>query len=170
MQALILVFLHTKVRPSTMFRDPAQSINAPPPRYLLESDSSDEEGQGIYPSTAAPGPSSSTRQKSITSKGISTASIQYKTPAAEVSDEVDLLLGVGQAGRYLLKFAGGVQEEPATFDVVYGGVSVGKGYYHSASLSLSKNLVIVVDDYGVPAEGLHTIAETLSQSFKVHSW
>ncbi len=166
-----------------MFRDPTQAINAPPPRYLLESDSSDEEGQGIYPSnsTSGPGPTSS-RQKPDPKSGSTPTpcSIEYKGPIpssssslGDINDDVDLLLGVGQAGRYLLRLAGGLrEEEDVAFEVVYGGVSVGRGYRLTSTNSSSSegiSLVIVVDDHGVPAEGLHTIAETLIQSFKAHS-
>lgn len=73
--------------------DPSAAFNAPPPRYLLESDSSDEEGQGGYAGEAE------RRHKSRA---------QSPTPAARIigfSSKAfsEAIIGVGQAGRYMYR-------------------------------------------------------------------
>ena len=75
--------------------DPSAAFYAPPPRYLLESDSSDEEGQGDYagshPHHAIGSSSKSTPLAAAVAGWDSSKAISHA------------IVGVGQAGRYLYR-------------------------------------------------------------------
>ncbi|WOO82015.1 uncharacterized protein LOC62_04G005518 [Vanrija pseudolonga] len=81
--------------------DPISSLKAPPPRYLLESDSSDEEGQGAYPASAAPTQRRAAPPAPVVSvsplPGASASELPLKASSAVVA--------IGQAGAYLLRRA-----------------------------------------------------------------
>jgi hypothetical protein len=109
--------------------DPSSAFNAPPPRYLLESDSSDEEGQGGYPggSTSHGGRQgkASTKAHSVRVVG---STVQRAVPEAVV--------GVGQAGRYLFRKLGlthSAQEAQATVELD-GGKCGTIAYVNGAAL------------------------------------
>lgn len=79
--------------------DPISSLKAPPPRYLLESDSSDEEGQGAYGASAA-----------HTSRAVPPAPVVSVSPVPGASGTSPLkvasaVVAIGQAGAYLLRRA-----------------------------------------------------------------
>lgn len=79
--------------------DPTSTISAPPPRYLLESDSSDEEGQGQYGVEGARAP-----KLRVSAPEISLRPLGEFKPPLQVQSAV---VGVGQAGGYLLRSSGG---------------------------------------------------------------
>lgn len=76
--------------------DPISPLTAKPPRYLLESDSSDEEGQGAYASS------------SRTKPPVAQPTISWDPSDGDAhGQEVDeVVIGVGQAGKYIAKKAG----------------------------------------------------------------
>lgn len=95
--------------------DPLSPLTAPPPRYLLESDSSDEEGQGVYGghhasrTSPAPGPR-----------------VQVLPLGDDPLPAVDsVVVGVGQAGKYLLRRAGARQ---AVLEVELDGHRLGAAF------------------------------------------
>jgi hypothetical protein len=132
--------------------DPLSPHDLPPPRYLLESDSSDEEGQGYYPHQA-----SSSRQL------VERRSVDL-TIKATLQDFESAIIGIGQAGRYLARKAGvtGVQggSQGTVLEVRAGEEVVGKGY------ELGKELLLVLDD----DEGGMDIADKLLGQLRARSW
>jgi hypothetical protein len=91
--------------------DPLSPLTAPPPRYLVESDSSDEEGQGQYPG------SSSRRTKPVET--------HHLVLNVSVSEEYDnALIGVGQAGKYLARLHG---ESESGLCLECSGKVIGRG-------------------------------------------
>ncbi|WWC64654.1 uncharacterized protein I303_107265 [Kwoniella dejecticola CBS 10117] len=78
--------------------DPLSPLTAPPPRYLLESDSSDEEGQGTYPTYEQSGPS----KPKIRLNNESQVSIEG---VDKVTNLEEVVIGIGQAGKYVSKLA-----------------------------------------------------------------
>jgi hypothetical protein len=75
--------------------DPLSALSAPPPRYLLESDSSDEEGQGVYGDSSTRAPKLRTTAPPVR--------VQWLDGKAAYTSAV---VGIGQAGRYLQRRAG----------------------------------------------------------------
>lgn len=64
-------------------------MDPPPPRYQIESDSSDEEGHGVYPSSGAGAKPTAEYNITITAK--------------QVSEPACVVVGIGQAGRYFMR-------------------------------------------------------------------
>ncbi|KAL7418369.1 hypothetical protein Q5752_006827 [Cryptotrichosporon argae] len=91
--------------------DPLSPLTAPPPRYLLESDSSDEEGQGQYPS------SSRSRAAPVVHKA-------EVVPLAPLEAQ-HVVVAVGQLGRYLLRR---VSIGRKVLDVTVDGKCIGSGF------------------------------------------
>jgi len=80
---------------SNTMEDPLSAVHDRPHRYLLDSDSEDEEGQGLYsPSTSGP---SRISKLQISSPASAQVSISSNGPYEEV------ILGIGQAGEYLCR-------------------------------------------------------------------
>jgi hypothetical protein len=121
--------------------DPLSAVHDRPHRYLLDSDSEDEEGQGIY-SPSSSGPSR------ISKIQISSPSPPQISISTNKSYE-EVILGIGQSGRYLSrKFAvdGSVEITVDGKVVGIGGVVAGR-------------LILGVDDELV--EDLHSLAGAL---------
>ena len=135
--------------------DPVASISAPPPRYLLESDSSDEEGQGYY-AGAAGGPSSRPKIRQTTSADISIEGI----PASRSYDCV--VVGTSQAGRYIAKKAGKGHEDP-TIKVKSSNGLLGRGWELNY-----KEVLLALDD--VENEDVWTVSKALLEKIKASSW
>lgn len=135
--------------------DPVSSISAPPPRYLLESDSSDEEGQGYY-AGAAGGPSSRPKIRQTSSADISVESVSASSSYNSV------IVGTGQAGRYIAKKAGH-RHEDSTIKVKSSNGLLGQGW------ELSDNeLLLALDD--VENENVWTVSKALLEKIKASSW
>ncbi|WVR00220.1 hypothetical protein IAU59_007362 [Kwoniella sp. CBS 9459] len=83
--------------------DPLSPLVAPPPRYLLESDSSDEEGQGEYPHLEHG--SSRPRPKVRTRRHI-TLDVNARSGEGSAGEDEEVFVGLGQVGRYLSKITG----------------------------------------------------------------
>lgn len=94
--------------------DPTSSVSAPPPRYLLESDSSDEEGQGAYGGQRPP-------KLRVPEPEVTLHLLSGGTAPLEAQQAV---VGVGQAGAYLLRGAAG--GKPA-FALEADGARIGTG-------------------------------------------
>lgn len=133
--------------------DPLSAVHDRPHRYLLESDSSDEEGQGLYTVTES-GPSKS----KSTLKPLTSSDIEISGPW-EAYDEV--ILGVGQAGRYLIKSFGVVGK--GDVQIKAGGTVLGSGW------AAGKRLLLSVDEGGME-ESLHSIAQALIDKAGQKSW
>jgi hypothetical protein len=127
--------------------DPLSTIAAPPPRYLLESDSSDEEGQGAYAGGSVP---------------------KIRTAAPEISvrwtDAVPgsltgAVVGVGQAGKYLARRAGA---RMALLVVEIGGTTVGTGFAFGED-----GILVVLEEM---EKGAFEVVETLVGAVKAESW
>jgi hypothetical protein len=97
---------------SIIMNDPVASYNAPPPRYLLESDSEDEEGQGIYGAVERK-PTIRLEPRQVTVSGQSTA-----------QNHDVAIVAIGQAGKYLKRKLGMGQR---TMSVHIGDEQVGRG-------------------------------------------
>lgn len=80
--------------------DPTSNVSAPPPRYLLESDSSDEEGQGQYGVEGVRMPKLRISEPEVTIKPLGS---DFSAPLRVQT----AVVGVGQAGTYLLRSTGG---------------------------------------------------------------
>lgn len=139
--------------------DPTSPLTAPPPRYLLESDSSDEEGQGAYPSTShrrAP----VEHRVSVRLLAPSSDPLAEPSPAASSSAALSgaCVIGIGQAGKYLLRRARG---QPV-LEVVVDGKRQGTG------VAIDGGLVVAVQD-GAP-EAAYEIVKQLADVVKASSW
>jgi hypothetical protein len=138
--------------------DPLSPLNVPPPRYLLESDSSDEEGQGVYPSGSRP-------RIVVPSPVVRVYTAQ---PGSEtLYDEV--IVGVGQAGRYLLKKAGVKAKggrEGLLVELDEDRRRIGEGYVMGAG---SRMLLINLDET-VGHESTWRITEEICRVVKAKSW
>jgi len=130
--------------------DPLSSVHDRPHRYLLDSDSEDEEGQGIYYTESGP---SSSRLSKIK---ISTASPEPITISGTHESYDEIILGIGQAGKYLLRKLGGEVVEVKVGDEVVGSGGVEGG-----------RLVLWVDD-GLVGD-IHSLAEDLLK-LQTRSW
>ncbi|WVQ67098.1 uncharacterized protein L199_005292 [Kwoniella botswanensis] len=131
--------------------DPLSPLTVPPPRYLLESDSSDEEGQGSYPGVA-PGPS--TKPKIRVNDGV-------QVDSTGLGDEVDeVVVGLGQAGRYILK---GVQGEKI------GGIKIGSKNVASVT-KVGKNRVISIEEGEMGGEECWEVVKSLVAKVKAKKW
>ncbi|WWD03534.1 hypothetical protein V865_001587 [Kwoniella europaea PYCC6329] len=131
--------------------DPLSPLTVPPPRYLLESDSSDEEGQGSYPATA-PGPS--TKPKIRINDGI-------QVDITGLKDEVDeVVVGLGQAGRYILK---GVQGEKI------GGIKIGSKNVGGVT-KVGKNTVVSIEEGELGGDECWEVVKSLVGKVKAKKW
>jgi hypothetical protein len=129
--------------------DPLSSVHDRPHRYLLDSDSEDEEGQGIYSSTSS-GPSRLSKLH-ITPASSAQVSISNTGPVEEV------ILGNGQAGKYLCRKFGA--DGAVTVNV--GDEVVGSGG------NVGGRLVLGINDEMV--EDLHSLAASLFE-VETKSW
>ena len=134
--------------------DPLSAVHDRPHRYLLESDSSDEEGQGLY-TTHESGPS-----KSKSPTALSVNEIEF-TGSWDAYDEV--ILGVAQAGRYLSKTFSGSKAGKGDVEIKAGGTALGNGR------GVGKRLLLAVDEQGLETS-LHTIARALVNKAGGKSW
>jgi len=130
--------------------DPTISLNAPPPRYLLESDSEDEEGQGVYGSSGS-GPS---RPKIRLPK--ETVSVQWTDSKEDYSH---IILGVGQAGAWIRRKVGNGE---GVLKVQRGEEALGMGTQVEG--------VLVVDVKDVDNESVWDVAESLRGSINARQW
>jgi hypothetical protein len=131
--------------------DPTSPLTAPPPRYRIESDSSDEEGQGAYPSSAhRPGPP-------LPSVKIALLPVDPADPnPPSVSGAA--VIGIGQAGKYLLRRAGG----RPIFQVTVGGRPAGMG------VAVDGGVVVALQDG--PAEAADETVKQIAGVLKASSW
>jgi hypothetical protein len=122
--------------------DPGSALQAPPPRYLLESDSSDEEGQGEY--------ADSSSRRRTQPQPVAEARIEWTIERAR--DNVsEMVIGIGQAGRYLKRKMG---QGADAMKVLHGSAQVGTG-------SLKEGcLLVLLDD--AEGEDAWTIAKSVS--------
>jgi hypothetical protein len=135
--------------------DPVSSaLQAPPPRYLLESDSSDEEGQGEYAASSSRRTKRPAVTPNITGEWVDTAKAGVK----------EVIIGLGQAGRYLRRKIGtkkGGQIKPAV-RVLAGQEELGLGTVHDGVL------VLALDD--AEGEESWSIARELCKIIKGDKW
>ncbi|WVR07745.1 hypothetical protein IAU60_004788 [Kwoniella sp. DSM 27419] len=132
--------------------DPLSPLTAPPPRYLLESDSSDEEGQGTYPGS---GPSSS-RPKIRQAQTID-------DPAVAGGAVSHVVLGIGQAGRYLLKHV--QAQTPATGEAIkVDGSEVG------SIRTVGGIRLVIIEENGLKGETVWDLASALTEAVQAEQW
>jgi hypothetical protein len=129
--------------------DPLSAVHDRPHRYLLDSDSEDEEGQGLY-SPSASGPSRISKLH-ISSPPSAQVSISSNGPFEEV------ILGIGQAGKYLSRKFG----TDGKVVVKVGDEVVGSGG------ALGGRLVLAINDEMV--EDLYSLATSLL-NVETKSW
>ncbi|ODN95168.1 hypothetical protein L198_04555 [Cryptococcus wingfieldii CBS 7118] len=131
--------------------DPLSALSAPPPRYLLESDSSDEEGQGAYPGSAP-----ASRPK-----------IQLDQPPATVTLPTGgtvegTVVATGQAGRFLLKHLPAPTGSEGVIKIGDEKVGVIRAF--------EKELVVLVDDGDLSHESVWAIAKKLVEDIQSPQW
>ena len=128
--------------------DALSPLRAPPPRYLLESDSSDEEGQGAYPS-------SSRKPARIAPSHTVQINLNSKT-----SEFALALVAMGQVGRYVIRKggAGKVVGEVRTGDEVIGRFYEADG-----------GIVVVMEERD-GGEATFAIAGRLLRTIRARSW
>jgi hypothetical protein len=129
--------------------DPLSSVHDRPHRYLLDSDSEDEEGQGLY----APSESGPSRLSKIKISNAPTA----KVSITATGSYEEVVLGIGQAGKYISRKFGGAGD----VEVKVGDEVVGKGGV------VGGRLILGVDDESV--EDLHALAGELLK-VETKSW
>jgi hypothetical protein len=122
-------------------------LDAPPPRYLMESDSSDEEGGGQYP-----GSSSRLKQP--------TRARNVAVTCNGGGEYENAVVGVGQAGRYLSGLGGLAREEAV--EVLEDGKTIGRGWGYEAGI------LIDVEDGDVGTGW--KVASTLLKEVKAKKW
>lgn len=137
--------------------DPTSSISAPPPRYLLESDSSDEEGQGAYGASS----SSSLRQTDRFPPSSTSVRIQWIGNAKD-ANATACVLGIGQAGRYILRKAGTGRSRDDV-KIILGDAEIGKGWM------VGQTLLLVIND-DMSGETAWEISKALIQEIQVEKW
>ena len=129
--------------------DPLSAVHDRPHRYLLDSDSEDEEGQGLY-SPSASGPSRISKLH-ISSPPSANVSISSNGSYEEV------ILGIGQAGKYICRKFGA----DGKVMVKVGDEVVGIGG------AVGGRLVLGINDEMV--EDLHSLATSLLK-VETKSW
>ncbi|WVN84993.1 uncharacterized protein L203_100130 [Cryptococcus depauperatus CBS 7841] len=127
--------------------DPLFSLAAPPPRYRLESDSSDEEGEGIYPGGCLAGEEKVRRRSRIVSVRLDAGGGRHQ-----------VVVGVGQAGRYLVKH---MRRVDRVGDVTVDGREVGWVYRLGAAGAVDECLVVWVDVDGLDHGSVWRVAEEM---------
>lgn len=137
--------------------DPTSPLTVPPPRYLLESDSSDEEGQGAYPSNSH-----------RPARPFQQVVVRLLTPPSDpLADPSDSplpslsgagIVGVGQAGKYLLRRAPG----RSVLEVTVDGKRQGRG------VAIDGGVVVAVQDGA--AEAAFEIVKQLAVLIEASSW
>lgn len=137
--------------------DPLSPLHDRPHRYLLESDSSDEEGQGVYGASGS-GPSTS-KPKIQTSAPYTVEDIEISGDSWDTYEEV--ILGVGQAGRYLHRKLLGARVN-STFVVKSRGEALGSGF------ELGGRLLLCIDEG--QQDNLHIIAQALLEKAGSIPW
>ncbi|KAK4685417.1 hypothetical protein P7C73_g4731, partial [Tremellales sp. Uapishka_1] len=136
-----------------MFQDPTNPLSVPPPRYLLESDSSDEEGAGVYPSA---GPSKANKVAPAQQ-----VTISHIIPVKKYSH---VIIGVGQAGRYAARKAGiNLRDgDGVCCEISLGDRTLGRGHLATDTL-----LIVVEDEKG---ETPFAVADKVLSTFPATSW
>lgn len=129
--------------------DPLSAVHDRPHRYLLDSDSEDEEGQGLY-SPSASGPSRMSKLH-ISSRPSANVSISSSGPYEEI------ILGIGQAGKYLCRKFGA----DGKVVIKVGDEVIGTGG------AVGGRLVLGINDEVV--EDLHSLATSLLK-VETKSW
>lgn len=131
--------------------DPLSTLSAPPPGYLLESDSSDEEGQGVYGDRQA-------IPKIRTATSVAVQWLDGPVPASSV------IVGVGQAGTYLARRA---NARMAVLRVEVNGTNAGTGFALGAD---GEGLLVVLSDRDDKGEAAFEVVERLTASVKAQNW
>lgn len=121
--------------------DPTTSLNAPPPRYLLESDSEDEEGQGIYPGSGPSRPRIRVTRQPV--------AVHWD---GQKKSYDNVVIGVGQTGKYLLRKTGAQEDK---MRIQRGGEVLGQGFEIGSGLLLH---VMEVEN-----DGIWEIAKAISE-------
>lgn len=161
--------------------DPTSSFNLPPPRYLLESDSSDEEGQGDYSGAPRANPLAGT-SGSPASKPLRLADVRCQgLQSPGNAGYAEVVVAVGQAGRYALRKLGmgkghghGHEQGHGQGRVVIPAVGgakderVGAAYDVQRKEGQSGALLIVVEEQ--EGERAWAAAKGLVQSLKADKW
>ncbi|BEJ17972.1 hypothetical protein CspHIS471_0702490 [Cutaneotrichosporon sp. HIS471] len=129
--------------------DPTSPLTGPPPRYRIESDSSDEEGQGAYPTTS--------HRASAPPPGVNIRLLPVDPSNPQpLSGSGAVVVGIGQAGKFLLRRAVG----RPIFQVQVGGQPAGMG------VSVDGGVVVALQD-GLEA---HEVVKQLAEVVKGSSW
>lgn len=132
--------------------DPLSALHDRPHRYLLDSDSEDDETLA-GPSRISKIQISTPSPPQITITGLQSAA---EGPYEEV------IIGVGQAGKYLTRKLGVKPEVQVKF--AEGGEVVGSGGV------MGGRLVLQVDEDSIGSVGLHAAASRLVKDIKTKSW
>ncbi|KLT45795.1 hypothetical protein CC85DRAFT_282425 [Cutaneotrichosporon oleaginosum] len=132
--------------------DPTSPLTAPPSRYRIESDSSDEEGEGAYPSSTRPSRPSPSAAVQIVLLPIDPAN---PNPLSATGAAV---IGIGQAGKFLLRLVSG----RPIFRVEVGNRPAGMG------IAVDGGVVVALQDG--PAEAAANIVTEVATTLKASSW
>lgn len=137
--------------------DPLSQLHDRPHRYLLESDSSDEEGQGIY-GTNESGPSTIPKPKIQTSQEYTVDDVDITGGSWDSYEEI--ILGVEQSGRYLVRRLGVKGDADVTVNV--GGRTMGSGW------GIGRRLLLIMGEG--EQETLHILAHALLANSGTRPW
>ncbi|WWC91654.1 uncharacterized protein L201_006600 [Kwoniella dendrophila CBS 6074] len=130
--------------------DPLSALTAPPPRYLLESDSSDEEGQGTYAGSSKP---KIRLQNEI--------DVQL-TGFGEQEEAEEVIIGIGQSGRYISRSIQGEQS---------GSIKIGARNIGSIfNVRGGKSRLILVEEGDLNGEESWQVVKALMNQVKAKKW
>ncbi|OCF38164.1 hypothetical protein I316_00388 [Kwoniella heveanensis BCC8398] len=156
--------------------DPLSPLVVPPPRYLLESDSSDEEGQGEYPHPH-PEQSSSRRQPPrpkirvkrsiafIDARAAAGSASAFASASASTEDErEEVVIGLNQVGRYLLKITGSQGSQ------AQGEIKVDADVIGSTRTLTEGATLVSLDESDLSGEEPWDIVRLLKDKIKAKRW
>ncbi|WVF73039.1 hypothetical protein IAT40_007857 [Kwoniella sp. CBS 6097] len=153
--------------------DPLSPLVAPPPRYLLESDSSDEEGQGEYPHPdhqhqhQQQGSSRNRPKPKLRIK----RDIALDVADAAVDEDGQVFIGMSQAGRYLKKITGtGTSSNSGSANQVQGEIKVDDVVIGSIWAIGKAVRVVSLDESDLSGEEVWEIVRLLKEKIKAKKW
>ncbi|WWC71948.1 uncharacterized protein I206_105907 [Kwoniella pini CBS 10737] len=134
--------------------DPLSSLTAPPPRYLLESDSSDEEGQGNYPNY--------NEGESSKPKIRLNNDLQVSIDGIDGQELNEVITGIGQSGKCTTRL---------THAQRIGNVKIGQKITGHVYRSRSEKISIIsLEESDLNHEEIWELIKALIEKVKAKKW